>query len=431
MHLDEKLTAHSVAGNLPDYIVQTAVSSAVAKLLAQPAVRQGLAFLQEDQEQTLLDQKLITEIPAPPFQEQERGVDYLRRLQASGLTDAKQDSEGNVFGRRQGSGSGPTIFLAAHLDTVFPAGTDVIVREKDGLLFAPGIADDGRGLAEVLSVLRAMEACGIKTVGDIIFGGDVGEEGLGDLRGVKALFRDHSAIDGFISIDGSRPGNINYLATGSRRYEIIFRGPGGHSFGAFGLPSAIHALGRAVAKVADLSVPKEPKTTFTVGEIKGGTSVNAIAARASMLVDMRSNDKQALNELEDRVLACASAAAAAENECWQSEAITVELKLVGDRPAGAQSVDAIMVQTAWAATAALGEKPELAPAGSTDANLPISLGIPAITLGRGGRSGGVHTLGEWYDPAGAYTGPQITFLTLLALAGMDGVTEPLLPHSQP
>lgn len=420
-------SANKDAAAKQPYTVQTAVSDTVAKLLAQPAVRQGLAFLQQDQEQTLLDQRMITEIPAPPFQEQQRGADYLRRLKENGLSNAEQDSEGNVFGRRKGSGNGPTVFLAAHLDTVFPAGTDVTVREKDGLLYAPGIADDGRGLAEVLSVLRAMQVSGIKTVGDILFGGDVGEEGLGDLRGVKAFFRDHSA-DGFISIDGSRAGNINYLATGSRRYEIIFRGPGGHSFGAFGLPSAIHALGRAVAKIADLTVPEEPKTTFTVGEIKGGTSVNAIAAQASMLVDMRSNDKQALSQLEDRVLACARAAVAEENTRWESAAITVELKLVGDRPAGTQNPDNVMVQAAWASTAALGEKPEFAPAGSTDANLPISLGIPAITLGRGGRSGGVHTLGEWYDPAGAYTGPQFTFLTLLALAGMDGVTEPLLPR---
>jgi acetylornithine deacetylase/succinyl-diaminopimelate desuccinylase-like protein len=304
------------------------------------------------------------------------------------------------------------------------------VKEKDGRLYAPGIADDGRGLAEVLSALRAIRASGIKTVGDIIFGGDVGEEGLGDLRGMKLFFRENPDIDGFISVDGSRAGNILYLATGSRRYEITYKGPGGHSFGAFGLPSAIHALGRAIAKISDLAVPAEPKTTFTVGAIDGGTSVNSIAAQASMLVDMRSNDSLALTELENNVLACAKAAAEAENTRWNSDAIAVDLKLVGDRPAGQQPPASIMVQAAWASAAAIGEKPELGPAGSTDANLPISLGIPAITLGRGGCSGGVHTLAEWFDPENAYVGPQILFLTLLSLVGVAGVTEPLLVKSQ-
>ena len=399
----------------------------VTTLLAHPDVQKGLAFLKDDQEQTTLDQKTITEIPAPPFQEEERGTYYLSRLKELGLEEAREDSAGNVYGRYKGVGTGPTVFIAAHLDTVFSQGTDVSVKEKDGRLYAPGIADDGRGLAEVLSILRAFKASGVKTVGDIIFGGDVGEEGLGDLRGMKAFFKENPSIDGFISIDGSRAGNISYLATGSRRYEITYKGPGGHSFGAFGLPSAIHALGRSIAKISDLAVPQEPKTTFTVGEIKGGTSVNSIAAKASMLVDMRSNDSLALKSLENNVLGCAKAAAEEENARWNSDMISVDLKLVGDRPAGQQNPDTIMVQAAWASATAIGEKPELGPAGSTDANLPISLGIPAITLGRGGCSGGVHSLDEWFDPINAYVGPQITFLTLLSLVGVADVTEPLLP----
>lgn len=427
---NDSSTSKYGAENAPNFAVQSATSVAIKTLLAHPDIQKGLDFLKADQEQTLLDQKIITEIPAPSFQEEERGVYYLSKLQEIGLKDASKDSVGNVYGRHKGMGNGPTVFIAAHLDTVFPKGTDVSVKEKDGRLYAPGIADDGRGLAEVLSVLRAIKASGVKTVGDIILGGDVGEEGLGDLRGIKAFFKDNSDIDGFISIDGSRAGNILYLATGSRRYEIIYKGPGGHSFGAFGLPSAIHALGRAIAKISDLAVSKEPKTTFTVGEIKGGTSVNSIAAQASMLVDMRSNDSLALKNLEDCVLSCVKTAAEEENARWNSDTIAVEINLVGDRPAGQQAPDTIMVQAAWASTAAIGEKPELGPAGSTDANLPISLGIPAITLGRGGCSGGVHTLDEWFDPKNAYIGPQIIFLTLLALVGVADVTVPLLAKSQ-
>jgi tripeptide aminopeptidase len=421
-----KKICQSVDAAASAYRVRPEIATGVENLLTQPAVQQGIAFLKADHALTLQEQKAITEIPAPPFQESERSAYYLQRLRELGLVDAKVDDVGNVYGRHRGAGSGPTVLIAAHLDTVFPAGTDVSVKEKDGRLYAPGISDNGRGLAEVLSILRAVKESGVKTIGDIIFGGDVGEEGLGDLRGMKAFFRENTNIDGFIAIDGAKAGNVAYLATGSRRYEVTYQGPGGHSFGAFGLPSAIHALGRAIAKIADLIVPADPKTTFTVGEIKGGTSVNAIAAQASMLIDMRSNDTKALKNLEAEVLQCIQTAAAEENARWNSEVIKAELKLVGDRPAGQQPADAVMVQTAWAATSALGEKPALAAAGSTDANLPISYGIPAITVGRGGCSGSGHTTEEWFDPQNAYLGPQITFLTLLALVGVVDVVDPVL-----
>jgi acetylornithine deacetylase/succinyl-diaminopimelate desuccinylase-like protein len=179
------------------------------------------------------------------------------------------DTEGNVCGLLPGTGKGPKLLLTAHLDTVFPEGTDTTVREKDGKLYGPGISDDARGLASVLGVARAFKASGLKTVGDVMVCGNVGEEGLGNLRGVKALFRNHKDIDGFISVDGADVSAITYLATGSHRYEITYKGPGGHSFSAFGTPSAIHALGRAIARIADLKVPKEPKTTFTVGTVAG------------------------------------------------------------------------------------------------------------------------------------------------------------------
>ena len=394
-------------------------------IITDTAVRQCLEFIKADQNRTLVDQKEICEISAPPFEEQLRAADYLRRLKALGLTDTQMDSEGNVFGIRQGIGGGPKVMIAAHLDTVFPAGIDTTVKEKDGKLYAPGICDDARGLAANLSIIRALNACGTQTVGDIIFCGTVGEEGLGDLRGVKAIFRDHKDIDGFISLDGSGFQHITYLATGSHRFEITYKGPGGHSFNAFGTPSAIHALGRAIAQIADIETPNEPKTTFTVGIIKGGTSVNAIAYEASMLVDIRSNSQDELLKVENKILDIVKKSAAAENARWDSIQITVEITLVGDRPAGVQSADAPIVQAAWAATQSIGEEPVLRTASSTDANLPISLHIPAITLGPGGNEGGGHSLGEWFDPTDAYKGPQRAFLTLLGLVGIDGVS-PLL-----
>jgi acetylornithine deacetylase/succinyl-diaminopimelate desuccinylase-like protein len=249
---------------------------------------------------------------------------------------------------------------------------------------------------------------------------------LGDLRGVKAIFRDRQDIDGFISIEPGKPSLTIYLGTGSRRYSITYKGPGGHSYIAFGIPSAIHALGRAIAKISDLRVPEDPKSTFTVGTISGGTSVNTIAAEASMLLDLRSNSPEELSKLEEKALAMLNEAADEENEHWKSDAIQVDIKLVGDRPAGTQSSEAIIVQAALASTEAIGFAPELSQPSSTDANVPISLGIPAVTLSGGGASGGAHTLEEWFDPTDAHYGVQRVFLAILGLVGIENIIEPLL-----
>jgi acetylornithine deacetylase/succinyl-diaminopimelate desuccinylase-like protein len=409
------------------YSLSAGVKETYNRISAGENVKRGLEFIKSDHAHTIAEQKQICEIPAPPFKEKARAEDYLKRLTALGLKDVRMDKEGNVFGIRPGTGKGPKLLVAAHLDTVFAEGTDVKVREKDGKLYAPGIADDSRGLAALLGLVRAFNASGIKTEGDIVFCGNVGEEGLGDLRGVKALFREHKDIDGFISIDGVESDGITYLATGSHRYEVIYRGPGGHSFSAFGLPSAIHALGRAIAKISDLEASKDPKTTFTVGVIKGGTSVNSIAAEATMLMDMRSDSTKELLALEAKFLEIVRKAAAEENARWGSDQIRVEIKPVGDRPAGTQSKDAVIVQAAWASTEMTGQSPILKGASSTDSNLPISLGIPALTLGGGGKDFGNHSPNEWFDPTDAYLGPQRIFLTILGLVGVDGVTEPLLP----
>src|SRR6185295_17367464 len=270
---------------------------------------------------------------------------YLKRMQELGLKDAAIDSEGNVIALRKGTAGGrPKLVLSAHLDTVFAEGTDVTVKEKDGVIVAPGIGDDSRGLVALLSLVKAMNENNIATVGDVLVVGTVGEEELGNLRGVKALFRDHKDIDGFISIDGLGISRAVNQSTGSHRYEFTFKGPGGHSFQEFGLPSAIHAMGRAIAKISELQTPDDPRTTFTVGTVTGGTSVNAIAAEARMAVDMRSNDTDELLKLEAKLLDLVKQAVTEENARWNSDKISVEIKLIGDRPAGIVSMDSPIVQ---------------------------------------------------------------------------------------
>jgi tripeptide aminopeptidase len=408
------------------------VEAAYAALLANPAVTKALELIKADDARTLEEQKRITEIPAPPFKERTRAQYFLKRMQDSGLSDASIDAEGNVVGVRKGTGGKPKLVVSAHLDTVFPEGTDVKVKEKDGTLYAPGIGDDARGLAALLSLLQAMTANDLKTVGDIMFVGTVGEEELGNLRGVKALFRDHKDIDGFISIDGLSIARIVNRATGSHRYEMVFKGPGGHSFQEFGLPSAIHAMGRAIAKISELETPSEPKTTFTVGTVRGGTSVNAIAGEARMTVDMRSNETEELLKLDKKVLGLVNEAVAEENRRWKSDKLSVDVKLIGDRPAGAVPEDSIIVQASRAAVTAVSRQPRVTFAGSsTDSNVAMSLGIPAVTIGGGGEGAGWHSLGEWFRPTNAYQGPQNVLLTALVLVGLHGVSQPVLAVRPP
>jgi acetylornithine deacetylase/succinyl-diaminopimelate desuccinylase-like protein len=406
----------------------SAVEAAYQAILANPKVIKTLEDIKADDATAFAEQKRITEIPAPPYKEEVRAEYYLKRFQELGFEDASIDTEGNVIGLRKGSGGGrPKLVVSAHLDTVFPEGTDVTVKEKDGVILAPGIGDDSRGLAALLSLIKSINANDIATVGDVLFVGTVGEEELGNLRGVKALFRDHADIDGFISIDGLGITRVVNQATGSHRYEMVFKGPGGHSFQEFGLPSAIHAMGRAIAKISDLQTPSEPKTTFTVGTVGGGTSVNAIAGEARMAVDMRSDSTEELLKLEARLLDLVKQAVVEENARWKADKITVEIKLIGDRPAGIVALDSPIVQATQRAVSVITRAPRVTFAGSsTDSNLAMSLGIPAVTIGGGGEGGNWHSRNEWYKPVDAYYGPQNALLTVLMLTGLDGVTKPAL-----
>jgi tripeptide aminopeptidase len=418
------------------YTVSSDIRERFDQLLADPQVEEGLDFIKSDGKHRIEEQIKITEIPAPPFEEKERAEDYKQRFIGLGLSDVHLDAEGNCVGLLKGSGKGPKLVVSAHIDTVFPKGYDAKVTIDDkGVIHAPGIADDAAGLSALLSIVRTFNQTGIRTVGDIVFVGTVGEEGRGDLRGGKHLFSTITDIDGFISIDGDGCDNIIYLGLGSKRFEFTFKGPGGHSFGAFGeVPNPIHAMGRAIDKIANISVPEVPRTTYAVSVVSGGTSVNSIAAEAIMLTDTRSVCVQQLDKTVSELVNCVKMAVIEENSSlkipWDSDDnIRVVIEKIGDRPSGVCSPESLHVQVALAATEAIGRTPLLGLPGSTDSSRPISLGVPALTLGAGGKGTGTHSLQESYDPTDAYLAVQRVFLTILALAGMAGKSDPLLPKS--
>ena len=385
-----------------------------------PAVRRALEIVSADNGWTLENQRSLCEIPAPPFQESRRAAEYRRRFEALGL-DAQTDSIGNVVARRPGRGGGPAVVLAAHLDTVFPDGTDVTVRERGDTLRAPGIADDCRGLAVLLAVARALNQAGAESEGSVVFLGTVGEEGAGNLRGVRYFFA-HAppgSVDYFITVDLTRH-QLATRATGSIRREYLFTGPGGHSFNAFGMPNPIHAMGRAIARIAELVVPASPKTTFNVGIIRGGTSVNAIADSGSFMLDLRSEGAAELARLDSAVQQVVESAAIEERRRWPGSAVPLRVaeRTIGIRPAGVTSPNSPLVRAAVEAAAALGITPEDGPH-STDANIPISLGIPAIAIGHGGMSGGEHSLAEWYvDGPDGFKGVQWVLLVAARMAAI-------------
>ena len=399
-------------------LIATAPLAAQTVPATNATVRRTLDRIKADNAWTLDQQQSICEIPAPPFKESVRGAEYKRRLEALGLT-VRIDSIGNVIAERRGSGGGPTVMIAGHLDTVFPEGTDVKVKRNGTKMAGPGIGDDCRGLAVVLSVARAFQMEKLATTGTVIFVGNVGEEGPGNLRGVRHLFdREYKGkVDYFISVDGTGLG-VTSRAVGSNRYRVAYKGPGGHSYGAFGMPNPIHALGRAIAGIADIQVPASPKATFNVGIIEGGTSVNTISPSGSMDVDLRSESAKALADLDAKFQAAVRQAVTAENARWPSSRVRISLKLdtIGIRPAGGQPDDAPIVRAAVAAGKARGFTAPTT-ASSTDANYPMSLGIPAITIDGGGDGQGAHATSESYDDGDkGWLGPQWAALIIATLA---------------
>lgn len=396
---------------------QTDAARVGDRLLREPAVARALAGV-DALEPWVIDQQIaLCQVPAPPFAERQRAEVYQQAFRDLGLDDVRIDAEGNVIGVRPGRQPRPHLVMSAHLDTVFPEGTDVRVRRKGTTLIGPGIGDDCRGLAVLLGIVRTLRDHGIETPGTITFVGTVGEEGLGDLRGVKQLFKSEltGTVDRFVSIDGSGLGIVT-AGVGSLRYRVTFHGPGGHSYGAFGLANPVHAMGRAIAAIADLTVPARPKTTFNVGRVGGGTSVNAIAFESWMEIDLRSEEPEALARLDTTVRAAIDAAVTAENARWGGRpTIRAETTLVGNRPAGRTPDTSPVVEAARSVSRALG-LPTTLGASSTDANTPMSLGIPAITVGGGGKGQAAHALEEQFDTAGSADGTRRAVLLTLALA---------------
>ena len=387
-----------------------------ARLMNDAAIKAAIEAIKASEAQTIEDQVRLCEIEAPPFKESKRAEVYAKMFRELGLQNVRIDKAGNVLGDRPGAQPRPRLVFTAHLDTVFPEGTDVKVKRDGNILRGPGIGDDCRGLAVLLAVVRTLNQAKIQTPGSITFVGTVGEEGLGDLRGVKYLFNEgmKGQIDRFVSIDGTGLG-ITHIAVGSLRYRVTFKGPGGHSYGAFGLSNPMHALGRAVNTISQFEVPENPKTTFNVGRIGGGTSVNAIPFDAWFEMDMRSASPSALQALDQKFHRAVDEAVKAEDARWGKNVLSVDKALVGDRPAGQTPANSPIVQAAVSVTRTLGF-PVTLDEGSTDSNIAMNLGIPAITIDGGGRGRGSHALDENFDQTNSFQGSQRALLLCIALA---------------
>jgi len=395
----------------------------IKSLTADPAVKSALEAAKRNEPSLIEEQIRICEIPAPPFHEDLRGKELERLFQQAGLENVHIDKVGNVIGVRPGASPHPNFVMSAHLDTVFPEGTDVHVKRalsgsgKSQILRGPGISDDCRGLVVMLSVARSLKEANVKTPGTITFVADVGEEGLGDLRGTKNLFDDslRGQIDKFISIDGTGL-SVTNVGVGSYRYRTTFKGPGGHSFGSFGMANPIQAMGRAMAKIDNFEVPSSPRTTFNVGRVGGGTSVNAIPFECWMEVDIRSADKDSLEGVNASFKAAVAQALEEENRRWNNRGpVSAISELVGVRPPGSTPPDSAIVTTASAVSKLFGFGGRLGE-GSTDSNVPMSRGIPSITIGGGGIGMGSHGSNETFDTTDSWLGTQRALLLAVALA---------------
>lgn len=407
--------------SLQTIAVHAQLTTDIEKLLENAKVKKAFEYIKEIEPETVEEQIKIAEIPAPTFQEQKRGEYFKKRFAEIGLENIRVDEVGNVIAERKGTGSenAPTLVLAAHLDTVFSMDTKLETKREGNIIKIPSIGDDSRGLTLLLAIARSLDKHDIETVGDIIFVANVAEEGLGDLKGVKHLFNVSlkDKITHFISMDGA---NLRIItgAVGSKRYRVTFSGPGGHSYSAFGMANPIHAVGRLIAKVSEFQTPTEPKTTFSVGMIRGGTSVNSIAAEASFDIDMRSRDPEELAKLDKLFKEKAAEALKEENERWDNnKPLSLDIKLIGDRPTGTQSQESAIIRIASAVNKTMGIEDDFSFA-STDSNLPISIGVPAITIGGGGDGKGAHSLDEQWDSTDSHIGSQRALLIVLGIVGV-------------
>ncbi len=401
--------------------IETKYFKEIKAILKNKKVKKSFEYIIQQEPFTYENLIKLTEIEAPPFKEEKRAIAFKKMIEEVGIDSIWIDIEGNVVGLLRGQQGLKTVGIDAHLDTVFPEGTDVKVRIKNDTLYAPGIADDSRGLSMLITILKTIKSNNIILRDNLLFIGTVGEEGLGDLRGVKYLFRDGAQkIDSWISIDGGSIGRVNNKGLGSYRYRVTFTGPGGHSWGSFGLVNPHHALGKAIqlfVNSADSYTSTGPKTSYNIGIVKGGTSINSIPFESIMEVDIRSVDPNRLDEMEKILKNSIKEALDDQNGRKRlGNNLTYIIEKIGNRPSGELSSSLPLIQRAMAVTKHFGVTPRLT-RGSTNSNIPISLGIPSVTIGRGGKGGNVHSLGEWWYNDRGYRSIQLSLLLVLMEAG--------------
>lgn len=402
---------------------RTSTQREIARIAEMRSVHAAFSYLHNQEMEFRRWQRELTEIPAPPFGEAARSEWLRQRFTALGLEDVQVDELGNVLGLLQSKRAAPMIGISAHLDTVFPQGTALQTREEANRLFGPGVSDNAAGLIALLAVATALKRTQLLPATNIVFIGNVGEEGEGNLRGMRHLFSAspwRDVITSLLVIDGAGTDTFVNQALGSRRFEITFRGPGGHSWSDFGVPNPIVLLSRALARFSEVHIPESPRTTFNIGVISGGTSVNSIPESATARVDLRSASMEELQKLEDRLRECVA-------EAWREAPlahrsgelkVTLAIESIGDRPAAELPANARILQIVRAVDKHLRIEsfPRLA---STDANVPLALGIEATTIGAGGDGGGAHTLREWFDCSNRDLGLKRILLVLLALTGVQ------------
>ena len=397
-----------------------ATEDAIEKIAQDPRCARALAWIDANGDWVTTQQIRLTETPAPEFAEARRGEFLKKLLEAAGLK-VQTDKLGNVVGERSGSDSQLVVLFVAHLDTVFPAGTDVAVKRNGTRLEAPGISDNGAGLAALVGLAQALSESRVRTSKTIAIAGDVGEEGEGNLRGVRALVESYGKrLAAVIAIDGASSDHITTQAIASRRFEVSVSGPGGHSWSDFGAPNPITALSRGIVRFSSINLPTDPRSSYNFGVIEGGTSINSIPARAAVKIDLRSEEESELNRMEAALREAMQSGVKEENSAMSpsSDPLQVSFRLLGSRPAGKLPDDSPLLETILNVDRFLGNHSRLERS-STDANIPLGVGIPAVALGGGGRGSGSHTLSEWYDPTGRELGLKRLLLISLALAGVQ------------
>ncbi|MBQ2402006.1 MAG: M20/M25/M40 family metallo-hydrolase [Lachnospiraceae bacterium] len=405
------------------------LKSIIDQLKTDKKIEKAMQILEETHEAIVDLQMQLCAIRSPSNMEENRAKHFYALMSQIGLDHVYMDEVNNVIGLWKGTGDGPTLVVAAHMDTVFGPEIDCTpVKKEDGFIWGPGICDDTRGMVEIYAIAKTMCETGIRAKGDILFVGNVGEESLGDLRGSKHLFANNPNIDVFMSIDGPQIESLVTNAIAGCKYRFTYTGRGGHALGAFGIPNVNNALGYAMAKIATLEVPKDPLSIFNIGVVQGGVSVNAIPAKSSMMIDLRSMSQTELDRMKAFVVSAAKEGLETELARWNhpTETLELQIEILSERPGGTQPIDAPVVQAALAAYEAYGIEPKLQKGASTDSNIPISRGIPAVTVSRGGIQIDGHTVNERFQPDHAYVGTQRDMILALLLAGYEHIAEPVI-----